>query len=162
MSWSDVADTACPIARTLAVVGDRWTLLVLRELFLGGRRFDELQAQTGMSPHLLSVRLKRLEADGVLARHPYSERPVRHVYRLTEKGLAFYPILLALKGWGETWGGQPLEAEPALTIAHRDCGGEVGVTVRCSACDDEVEARAATVTMGPDYSAERQARRDAA
>lgn len=101
MGWSEVGGTVCPIARALAVVGDRWTMLILRELFLATRRFEEFQAQTGMSSHLLSSRLKRLEADGVVGRRRYSDRPARHEYRLTEKGLALYPILLGLKSWGK-------------------------------------------------------------
>lgn len=91
MGWSEVGETVCPIARTLAVVGDRWTVLILRELFLGVKRFEEFQAQTGMSSHLLSTRLKRLEADGIVVRHLYSDRPPRHEYRLTSKGLISIP-----------------------------------------------------------------------
>lgn len=162
MSWSEVADTVCPIARALAVVGDRWTLLVLRELFLGTRRFDDLQAQTAMSPPLLSSRLKRLQADGVLTRCRYSERPVRHEYRLTDKGLAFYPVLLALKGWGEAWGGFLADADSALNVTHRDCGGEITVVPRCSACNEDIGARAATIEFGQSFADERQERRDAA
>lgn len=162
MSWSDAANSVCPIARGLAVVGDRWTMLVLRELFLGGRRFDDLQAQTGMSPHLLSVRLKRLEQDGVLARRQYSERPTRHEYRLTDKGLDLYPVLLALKGWGEKWGGFAPDAEAALTIVHRRCGHEVSLAPRCPSCSEPVGARDAGVTLGDAFAAERRERRDAA
>ncbi|HET7622476.1 MAG TPA: helix-turn-helix domain-containing protein [Gemmatimonadaceae bacterium] len=87
------------------MVGDRWTMLILRELFVGAIRFEEFQAQTGMSPHLLSTRLKRLEGDGVVARHLYSTSPPRHEYRLTRKGLDLYPLLLSLKSWGGKWCG---------------------------------------------------------
>jgi DNA-binding HxlR family transcriptional regulator len=162
MSWSEVADTNCSVARTLAVVGDRWTILILREMFLGTRRFDDLQAQTGMSPHLLSTRLKRLEQDAIIARHPYQERPVRHEYRLTEQGLDLYPVLLALKGWGEKWGGFAPDAEPALTIAHRGCGHAVGIAPRCAGCGETIGARDAVVALGDAFAAERRARRDAA
>lgn len=162
MSWSNVANTVCPIARALAVVGDRWTMLVLRELFLGERRFDDLQAQTGMSPHLLSVRLKRLQQDGILARKQYSERPVRHEYRLTDRGLDLYPVLLALKGWGEKWGGFAADAEPAVTIVHRQCGHEISIAPRCPSCTESIGARDATVTLGDAFAAERRERRDVA
>ena len=93
MGWSEVGDTVCPIARALAVVGDRWTVLILRELFLGVKRFEEFQQQTGMSPHLLSTRLKRLEAEGIVVRRPYSERPVRHALpeRLAREVIPFAP-----------------------------------------------------------------------
>ena len=96
MGWQDVGASLCPVARALAVVGDRWTVLIVRELFLGTRRFEDFQAQTGMSSHLLSTRLKRLESDGIVRRTPYSERPPRYEYRLTPKGLDLYPLLLSL------------------------------------------------------------------
>jgi DNA-binding HxlR family transcriptional regulator len=101
MAWAEIGNSICPIARALAVVGDRWTVLILRELFLGAKRFEEFQVQTGMSSHLLSTRLKRLERDGVIARRPYSQRPARHEYRFTDKGLDLYPLLLSLKNFGE-------------------------------------------------------------
>ncbi|WP_322046039.1 helix-turn-helix domain-containing protein [Paraburkholderia sp. J67] len=159
MAWSDVGDTICPIARSLAVVGDRWTLLILRELFLGVKRFEEFQTQTGMSSHLLSTRLKRLESDGVIARRAYSERPPRFEYRLTTKGLDFYPLLLSLKSWGEKWGNFESEDEPALVITHRQCGHETGLKLVCPACDEPFGPKDATVTIGEEFRLEREARR---
>src|SRR5947209_15441482 len=105
MSWDDVAESLCPIARACSVVGDRWTLLILRELALGTRRFDDLQAQTGMSSHLLSTRLKRLEQDGVIERALYSERPPRYEYERTAKGKELDQVLLLLRAWGLKHGG---------------------------------------------------------
>lgn len=162
MGWSEVGDTVCPVARALAVVGDRWTVLILRELFLGVRRFEEFQAQTGMSSHLLSTRLKRLEGDGIVARHRYSDRPPRHEYRLTDKGLDLYPLLLSLKSWGEKWGGFKAEDEPALVITHRQCGHETGLKLICPSCDEPFGPRDTAVTLGSNFKAERQARRDGA
>ena len=162
MGWAEVGDTVCPIARALAVVGDRWTVLILRELFLGVKRFEEFQAQTGMSSHLLSTRLKRLEGDGIVARHQYSNRPPRHEYRLTSKGLDLYPLLLSLKSWGEKWGGFEPTAEPALVIVHRQCGQETGLELVCPSCDESFGPMDATVTLGRSFKAERRARRDAA
>lgn len=162
MGWSKVGDTVCPIARALAVVGDRWTMLILRELFLGLKRFEEFQVQTGMSSHLLSTRLKRLESDGIVIRQLYSERPPRHEYRLTTKGLDLYPLLLSLKAWGEKWGSFEPKAEPALVITHRQCKHETGFKLICSACNEPFGPRDATVKLGKDFEAERQARRDAA
>jgi len=159
MAWSEVGETVCPIARSLAVVGDRWTVLILRELFLGSRRFEEFQAQTGMSSHLLSTRLKRLEADGIVARKPYSDRPLRHEYKLTEKGLDLYPLLLSLKVWGEKWTGLEAQAEPALTITHRACGHKPELHITCPSCDTNVEAKDAFVSLGKGFEAERVARR---
>ncbi len=105
MRWDTVCDSLCPVARSLAVVGDRWTLLILRELALGTHRFDEIQAQTGMSSHLLATRLKRLEQDGVIEKRHYSERPLRYEYHATAKGKELAPVLLALQAWGLKWGG---------------------------------------------------------
>ena len=162
MAWDGVGNTVCPSARALAVVGDRWTMLILRELFLGVKRFDEFQVQTGMSSHLLSTRLKRLEGDGIISRRPYSKRPKRHEYRLTDKGLDFYPLLLALKSWGEKWGGLKPATPSALVVTHRQCGHTTGFSLRCTSCDEPFGARDAVVTLGADFAAERQARRDAA
>lgn len=94
----------CPVARTLGVVGDRWTILVLRDLSWGRRRFAGLlNALEGISTNLLSDRLKRLEASNMVERVFYSEHPPRQEYRLTQKGKAFVPVLLALKDYGENW-----------------------------------------------------------
>lgn len=159
MGWTQVGDTVCPIARALAVVGDRWTVLILRELFLGTRRFEDFHVQTEMSSHLLSSRLKRLEGEGLVARQRYCERPVRHEYRLTEKGLDLYPLLLSLKAWGEKWGGTSDLPEPALTIVHRNCGHETGLAMNCPACGEPFGPRDVSVTLGHDFAMERQARR---
>src|ERR1700744_1274291 len=98
-----LTDTLCPIARSEALVGDRWTMLVIRELFMGSHRFDEIQAQTEATPQMVAARLKKLEADGMVERRPYNQRPLRYEYHLTEKGQAFYPMILALRAWGEVW-----------------------------------------------------------
>ncbi|CAN7205216.1 helix-turn-helix transcriptional regulator [Bosea sp. LjRoot90] len=161
MGWSEVGGTVCPIARALAVVGDRWTMLILRELFLATRRFEEFQAQTGMSSHLLSSRLKRLEADGVICRRRYSDRPARHEYRLTEKGLALYPILLGLKSWGERWGGFDANDQPAIEVVHCGCGQATGLTLTCSACNQPFGARDARAVIGETFAVERAERRSA-
>ena len=120
MGWSEVGDTVCPIARALAVVGDRWTVLILRELFLGVKRFEEFQQQTGMSPHLLSTRLKRLEAEGIVVRRPYSERPVRHEYRLTDKGAALFGVIVGLKQWGDRYGAAARSGKPMELVGRTD------------------------------------------
>ncbi|PRY04473.1 helix-turn-helix domain-containing protein [Paraburkholderia sp. BL25I1N1] len=118
MSWDAVCESVCPVARSLAIVGDRWTLLIMRELVLGVHRFDELQAQTGMSSHLLTTRLKRLEADGVIERRLYNERPPRHEYHQTQKGKELDPILMALRSWGQKWElGE--DSQPAVKLVHK-------------------------------------------
>lgn len=125
MSWNDVCDSVCPVARSLAVVGDRWTLLILRELSMGSRRFDDIQAQTGMSSHLLSTRLKRLEADGVIERQAYSERPPRYEYVVTSMGKELDALLLLLRSWGTKWLPPHEGSGPAVTLTHRETGEEV-------------------------------------
>jgi DNA-binding HxlR family transcriptional regulator len=104
------------------VVCDRWTLLILRELMLGTRRFDELQAQTGMSSHLLSVRLKRLEKDGISRATLYSKRPPRYEYRRTAKGKELDPILLLLRSWGLKHGGYGRNEEAPVRMLHKQTG----------------------------------------
>ncbi|MDA0997552.1 MAG: helix-turn-helix domain-containing protein [Proteobacteria bacterium] len=96
-------DPECPVARTLEIIGERWTILVLRDLFLfGPRKFQDFQnSLQGIAPNTLSARIKRLEVAGVIERRLYSEHPPRAEYRLTEKGRALGPALLALKSWGE-------------------------------------------------------------
>lgn len=160
MSWAEVGDSVCPIARSLAVIGDRWTVLILRELFLGVKRFDEFQTQTGASPHLLSTRLKRLEKDGIIARHRYSDRPPRHEYRLTQKGLDLYPLMLSLKAWGRKWGDFDSAAEPAVSIIHRQCGHEIGIRLNCPSCHESFGPKDVSIKFGHAFAAERQARRD--
>ncbi|MEC5159228.1 MULTISPECIES: winged helix-turn-helix transcriptional regulator [unclassified Janthinobacterium] len=157
MNWSEIGDTLCPIARCLAVVGDRWTMLIMRELFFGNQRFDGLQAQTGMSPHLLSTRLKRLEGDGVLAREVYHAKPRRYQYCLTAKGEDLFPIVLTLAGWGDKWG----ELDPALAalnVVHRHCGKRLEIALACSDCGEQFDGADLDMTFGVAYDAERAGR----
>jgi DNA-binding HxlR family transcriptional regulator len=120
MGWDDVGSTVCPVAKSLAAVGDRWTLMIMRELSLGTRRFDDIQAQLGASSYLLSTRLKRLEKDGIIERRLYNEKPERYEYHATEKGLALDPILLLLRAWGMQYcsPGQ----EPAVALTYKPTG----------------------------------------
>lgn len=135
MPLSDIATQTCSVARALAAVGDAWTLMVIRELFLGSRRFDEFQAHTGASPHLLSLRLRELEADGIVERQAYQQHPPRHEYRLTSKGVALWPVISALREWGDRWGGRsPAERAP-VRVLHRDCGGELHLQQVCGRCE---------------------------
>ena len=116
MRWADVGDLTCSVARTLSVVGDRWTLLVLRDAFLGVRRFEDFRA-VGLTRHRLADRLKKLVAAGVLERVRYQERPPRFEYRLTEKGRDLYPVLVSLVRWGDRW--MAGEAGPPVELIHR-------------------------------------------
>ncbi|WP_300377515.1 helix-turn-helix domain-containing protein [Henriciella sp.] len=101
MKWTDLEENWCPVARTLTLVGDRWTLLILRDCFLGFSKFEEFAENTGATRHIISSRLKRLVEAGILERRPYQSRPVRHAYVLTEKGREFGPALAAFRDWGK-------------------------------------------------------------
>jgi DNA-binding HxlR family transcriptional regulator len=117
----------------MTVLGEKWSLLVIRELALGVHRFDEIQRNTGAPRDILANRLRKLEDEGVLERRQYQERPVRHGYHLTESGNELRPILLALSQWGERWTPQINTADFVHT-----CGEIVEVVHTCKACGDEV------------------------
>ena len=150
-------ETQCTVARTAGITGDLWSLLVLRELFAGNHRFDELQAMTGATPQMLTSRLKRLEAAGLLERRPYSERPLRHEYHLTEKGADFFPVMMALRAWGETWLRLPGE-DPSVEYTHRTCGQPAGFGPLCNHCGQPIRREDLSATQSPAAMAEREAR----
>lgn len=123
----------CSIRRTLDIVGEKWTLLVLREAFYGVRRFADFHRALGCARNLLSERLKTLVEEGILRQQPYQEAGERRrtEYRLTEKGIELFPALVALMQWGDRWTADP-EGAPVL-LHHRDCQGRVSVQLRCDA-----------------------------
>jgi DNA-binding HxlR family transcriptional regulator len=135
----DLGESRCSIARALSVVGDRWTLLLLREAFLGARRFEDFHRKTGAARHIVAERLQHLVAHGVLERRPYQTRPERHEYVLTAKGQALYPVMLSLLTWGDDWMLDQEEA-PSLTVVHESCGATGTPELRCSACGELVAA----------------------
>jgi DNA-binding HxlR family transcriptional regulator len=161
VSWNNLEKSACAVARTLVIVGDRWTLLILRELFLGVFRFEEIQAETGVSSHLLSARLRRLKSEGILKRMPYSQRPLRYEYRLTEKGLDLYPVILGLKAWGEEWAGFKAGSEPSTRLVHTQCGHGVALELICPACREPFGPRDVRATFSKKFAIERSRRRAA-
>ena len=148
--WALDYDTAgCTIAATLAIVGEKWTFLVLREAFNGVRRFDDMQRRTGMPRQVLSNRLSRLVSDGLLRKTPYQDegqRP-RSEYRLTDKGLELYPVMVALLGWGDKYVAQA--GGPPVELTHRDCGSPVHQQLACSAGHVLGSARDVTPVPGP-------------
>src|SRR5215831_18369237 len=104
MGWAqEYEKDTCAIAAALSVVGDRWTLLILRDAFLGVRRFEDFRSRLGTTRHRLADRLRKLVEHGVLERVPYDERPPRFEYRLTEKGRDLYPVVVSLTRWGDRW-----------------------------------------------------------
>jgi DNA-binding HxlR family transcriptional regulator len=138
MRWDEIAELNCSIARTLAVIGDRWTLLVLRDAFMGVRRFEHFQADLKVTRHVLADRLRKLEREGILKRVAYRERPVRQEYRLTEKGMELYPIMISMLKWGDRW---TAEGKLPLELMHRKCGGAASPKLVCGSCGEELTAR---------------------
>jgi DNA-binding HxlR family transcriptional regulator len=127
---------ACSIARTLEVIGDRWTLLILRDAFKGVRRFDDLQRDLGIARNILTDRLQKLVDHGVLTRTPYQSRPERFEYRLTPKGRDLSPALVALMHWGDKWLAE--DGRPPLVLTHKRCGQPVDQSFICWHCDSTV------------------------
>jgi DNA-binding HxlR family transcriptional regulator len=129
----------CSVARALEAIGERWTILILRDAFLGVRRFDDFQKDLGIARNVLQTRLEHLVDDGIMERSPYQDRPVRYEYRLTQKGLDLWPIIVAMLGWGDTYAAPD---GPPLRITHRgDCGGAVTDRGICSVCGAVLNAR---------------------
>lgn len=146
MRWNEIDELPCSVARTLSVVGDRWTLLILRNCFLGIRRFDQFQADLKMSRHRLSDRLGKLVSEGVLTKVLYQEKPPRYEYKLTEKGLDLYPVIVSLLNWGDKWmaeDGAPIE------LIHEACGHKTRPVMTCGECNEPLNPREMKVVPGP-------------
>lgn len=149
-SWALEYDTAsCTIAAALAIVGEKWTFLVLREAFNGVRRFDDMQRRTGMPRQMLSNRLAGLVGEGILRQAPYREegQRVRQEYRLTDKGIELFPVVVALMSWGDKFAAGP-DGAPVL-LTHRDCGAPVRLELTCTAGHALASARDITPLPGP-------------
>jgi DNA-binding HxlR family transcriptional regulator len=139
----------CAIGAAVGIIGERPTFLVLREVFNGVRRFDDMQRRTGMPRQVLSQRLGRLVAEGLLRKMPYRESGQRRrdEYRLTDKGLDLYPVLVALMQWGDRYEVGP--AGPPVLLRHRDCGEPVQLQLACGAGHVVESARQVTPVPGP-------------
>jgi DNA-binding HxlR family transcriptional regulator len=147
MLRNDYENQACSIAGALEVVGERWSLLIIRDILLGLRRFDELQSHLGIARNVLQVRLTRLQEHGVLEKVPYQQRPLRHEYHLTEKGLDLWPMIVALMKWGDRYATP--DGGPAVLIEHRGCGGAIDEHRICDRCGARLKARDAVGRPGP-------------
>jgi DNA-binding HxlR family transcriptional regulator len=147
MRFEELARENCSIARTLSVLGERWTLLVLRQSFLGVKRFDDFQAGMGIARNTLTDRLNRLVDEGILERRPYLERPPRHEYKLTQKGRDLYPVLVTLMQWGDRYNAGA-EGPPVLLV-HEPCGHETHPQLVCSHCAEEIDPREMRPRPGP-------------
>lgn len=145
MKWDEIENEVCSVSRTLAVVGDRWTMLIIRDAFLRVRRFDDFQKNLGMSRHRLSERLKKLVDYGVLRKEAYQAN--RYEYRLTEKGLELYPILISMAKWGDKWMDDG-KGVPML-YKHNPCGHHYSPMVVCSECGEAIDPHDVTPQIGP-------------
>jgi DNA-binding HxlR family transcriptional regulator len=135
----------CSIARTLEIVGEKWALLAVREVFLGNRRFDEMVRRTGAPRDTMAARLRGLVGAGILERRQYSEHPARFEYLLTPAGRDLYPVILTLMHWGDTY--LAGEAGPPIVLEHR-CGHQLGAKLVCDACGEQVVAGDARAVGG--------------
>src|SRR3954454_6997999 len=136
----------CSIAQCLEVVGDWWTMLIVRDVFLGVRRFADIQRRLGISRNVLAQRLDHLVASDILVRRPYQENPVRHEYVLTARGRDLWPVLDAMRSWGDTWfapNGPPVE------IVHDACGERTHLVPHCAACGEPVTPFDVHAVAGP-------------
>ncbi len=133
--------------RSLEVVGERWSLLIVRDVMNGNRRFDELQKGLGIARNVLSARLQRLIEEDILERRAYQESPARYEYFLTEKGLDLWPALIALLNWGDRYSPDP--QGPPMLIVHKECGGAVSDRGVCESCGKVLHARDARALPGP-------------
>jgi len=152
------------LARTLDAIGDRWTLLILRDAFLGVRRFEQWQQHLRIARQLLAVRLRRLVADGLLSRLPYQAHPPRHDYRLTEMGRDLYPLALMIRQWERRWGSGVDAKVGEVMLLHRSCGSRTEPLCVCAKCGEkldahEIKVRARSVTDDASYSWPRRQRR---
>jgi DNA-binding HxlR family transcriptional regulator len=148
----DYPNQLCSIANSLEVIGERWSLLIVRDVFNGNRRFGELQSSLGVARNVLSARLQRLLDEDILERRRYQESPERYEYFLTEKGLDLWPSLIALLHWGDRY--SPSPDGPPMLIVHKECGGGVSDRGICESCGQVLHARNAKALPGPGLPAE--------
>ncbi|MFQ6329071.1 winged helix-turn-helix transcriptional regulator [Nocardia sp. CWNU-33] len=149
MRRTSFAGWPCSVARTMDLLGDWWTPLVLREAFYGIRRFDEFRHELGIARTTLSERLHRLVEEGLLEKQAYQREPARYEYLLTEKGADFWSVLLAMSKWGDRW--LAPEDGPPVVLHHTRCGHETQVNVVCAHCGDPVPIEESRMRMGPGY-----------
>ena len=137
MRWDELGTDRCPVARAMSVIGDRWTVLILRDCLRGVSRFDQFHARLGCSRMMVSKRLAHLVACGVLETEPYQAHPPRHDYRLTAEGRALGGVLMMMAQWSETW--RPKPGGQRLRRRHKTCGQLFQPVLVCSECDAPIE-----------------------
>ncbi len=139
MKWDEISAEQCSVARASAVLGDRWTLVILSDAFLGVRRFEDFEERLGISRTTLANRLKNLVHHGVLQRKKYQDNPARYEYRFTDKGRDLYPVITTILNWGDTYCSD--EAGPPILRKHISCGLDMLPVLTCPECKEEVTAR---------------------
>jgi DNA-binding HxlR family transcriptional regulator len=140
-------EQVCSVARALEVVGERWSLLIVRDAMFGITRFDDFRENLGLARSVLTARLNRLVDEGVLERRPYQTNPERFEYVLTPKGRALGPVVFHLMKWGDAH--YPTEAGPPRLSLHRGCGGQVDAALKCDRCHKQVGFSDLEMTLGP-------------
>jgi DNA-binding HxlR family transcriptional regulator len=140
------ADMHCSVAQCLEVVGEWWSLLIIRDVFLGVTRFDQFQERLGISRNILQQRLNHLVEAGVLRKVPYSEHPPRYDYRLTGKGRDLWPVLTAMRQWGDRYAAPD---GPPLHVVHDACGRVSHAVMTCSSCGERLTGRDVRAVPGP-------------
>ncbi len=146
------AEMDCSVAQCLEVVGEWWSMLILRDSFLGVTRFDDFQRRLGISRNILQQRLSRLVDSGVLVRVPYQDHPQRYDYRLTDKGRDLWPVINAMRQWGDRYAAPE---GPPLRLVHKSCGATTHIDLVCASCGETVGARDVTAVAGPGRPAPR-------
>lgn len=139
------ADWPCSLARSVDLLGDWWTPLVLRDAYYGVRRFEDFQRSLGIGRNILTQRLNRLVDEGMLERRPYQDRPVRHEYILTDKGRDFFPVVAAIVRWGDRW--LAGDEGPPVTLHHVPCDHDMHAEVVCSHCREPLALRDVTARL---------------
>jgi DNA-binding HxlR family transcriptional regulator len=150
MQRTSFSEMACSIARTLDVIGEPWSPLILRDVWVGFGRFDQIQADLGISRKVLTERLNHLVEEGVLERHPYDQRP-RYEYRLTEKGVDLVDLLMVMTRWGDKW--LAGKAGPPVLYRHHACGEISQVDLTCAHCGKPMHASDVDTLPGPGSTA---------
>lgn len=146
MERKSFVDMHCSVAQCLEVVGEWWSMLIVRDVFLGVTRFDQFQERLGISRNILNQRLGRLVEDGILVKVAYSDRPLRYDYRLTAKGRDLWPVLTAMRQWGDKYAAPD---GPPLQVIHAQCGKVSQAVLTCSACGEPITARDVRAVRGP-------------
>lgn len=149
MERKSFAAMDCSVAQCLEVVGEWWSLLILRDALLGVRRFDEFHRRLGISRNVLGQRLERLVGAGVLDRVEYSAHPPRSEYRITEKGRDLWPVLMAMRQWGDRYAAP---SGPPMELVHTECGRTTNVAYHCAACGGPIGPRDVAMVPGPGRS----------